>query len=690
MPALYDRSTIMPCLRALLFVGLIAAALAPGALTQAVLPAAFVPTITFSETSTDRVVKNTDAQDPSQVSYYRASSVTATATIVANIEGTVLADINGDTPVEIIIGGFLTSFTLGQIRTYSVGQTSAFYCWNGWDAQNKPQGTGGVKLTWTASKLTAVITIGNEASPQDFIGTAFEDLGDTPGTFAIKDKFVSSVLFGNVSAVVPNPLYVSGTCKVTHAADYPVYDYSLYTFNVSGAGDYVRPTIALTSPKQGASVGGAVDVKGTAADAKGLTGVDWTLDPAGSWTATDQFSLTSYPQDGLWGATAAIWTVSQESLPYGTTKLYVRSYDEAGNYSLPLLVSLVNPMPLVLTGRWDALLAPAGPDGLRGALHFSFTAGGGFTGSLVQEGGTFAVTGTLLPDGTVHTTIKRSTLLPTLDFDGLIASFAAADSAAASFTGTLKNGGSVLATFSATRSPWSAASPAPANLAGRLNVHVAPAAAPLGESYAVVNTARAGTSSAAFAMADGSVVTWSGVMGAGGQLPAFGLLYGGKGSVSSPMVVNGAARTIDATTVTWVRPAAFTDKQFPLGFHYDALAASGSAYVLNGRVMGLAATSPNATATWSGDAIGTAQSQSFTVNATNTLSIPATLAANPSTLKLALTASTGLWTGSFKLPGTTALSACKLLIVGNEAYGQWTAPAPAGSPLKRYGVIHVQ
>ncbi len=671
-----------------------------------VLASDFIPVVTFSESHTDKVIKSlsspADPGDPANgidptpavYDYNVVPTRSTTASVTANIKGMVLSSIDGTTPFSLDLGGAKIDFTLGDIPTYVKGQTTAFYCWNGWSAANKALGTGGVRLTWTATKLTVTVTMGNEEVRPSPIGTdAFVGTDTNPGLVAIKDSLTATVTFGPISTTVTRAVYFTGSYRVTHyrigSVDDPVFETDLYTVSVTGAADYVRPLVALTSPKQGASVGAAVDVIGTASDGKGLEGVEWTMDLNGAWTPINQFSLSAFPEDGLWGTTTAIWTLPLTDIPHGTTKLWVRSVDESQNPSLPLLITLVNPMPTLLTGRWDALLAPDAINGLRGAMNFTFAVNGSFTGTLVQEGGSFPFSGMLTPNEKLAFTIKRGTVLPAVNFAGAIGSFAPASEGAAAITGTLSQNSANIATVTAFRSPWSAARLASTALAGRFHVQIAAAYAPIGNSYVVVTTTRAGTTTAAFAMADGSVVTWSGVMGATGQLPAFGLLYGGKGSVSSPLAINGATRTIDATTVLWVRPPSYTDKQFPAGFQYT-LAASGVAYAAPSpattRVMGFAATSPNATGSSSGDGVAPELTQPFTVNTSNTLTFPT----NANAFKLALVPSTGLWTGSFKIPTTTVLSTCKLIIVGNQAYGHWTAPAPTGSVLKRYGVVHVQ
>ena len=679
---------------------------APHGMAQSVEPldltSTFTPALSFTETHSEKVVKIVDPLDPGNPTYDVAVTQASTANITANITGTVLANIDATTAFSLSLGGAEIAFSLGDIPTYVKGQTTAFYSWRGWDPVTKKAiGVNGVKLTWTATKLTVVVTMGGEETRPAAIGAdAFVGAGTDPGTFPIKDTLTASLTFGDISTTAARTVYVTGTYTVTHVisgpVDDPLYEFDLYAVSETGAADYVRPTVALTSPRQGASVGGAVDVNGTTFDAKGLSGVQWTTDPAGVWNPTDDFTLTASPLDGLWGSTYAAWTASLTSLPHGTTKLYVRSVDDSGNTSVPLVVSLVNSVPPLLTGRWNGLLAPTVQNGIRGAVTFTFAVNGSFTGTLYVEGASYPFSGALQPDESLYASISRGVGKTPLLLGGTVGSFSPATAGDAGIAGDLMLSGGIVATYNVFRSPWSTLKLADASLAGIFHVKIDPAASPAGSSYAVVTTARAGTASTVFTLADGTVATWSGVMGAAGQLPAFVSLYPvltkgvvtAAGSVSSLMTVNGAARTIDATTVGWDRPLTSPDKQFPGGFSYT-LDASGSAYTAPSpattRVMGLGSASPNATATWSGDAVTPPLSLDFTVKTSNVLSIPVTTDA----LKLFLTPANGAWTGSFKLPGTAVLSTCKLLIVGNEALGFWTAPAPAGATQKRYGVIHV-
>ena len=653
----------------------------------------FTPSISFSETHSESVVKSVDPFDSTNVSYDVWYTESTTATIVANITGIVLADIDETTNVAINIGAAQGTFALGDIPTYKAGQTTAFYCWNGWDDNNKALGTGGVRLTWTATKLPVTVTMGNEVSrPTAVDADSYVGQETTPGTYPIKGTVGASISFGPISTTVNRNLYTTGSYVVTHKTagpvDAPLYDYFLYSVTESGSADYTRPTVALTSPKQNAIVTGTVEIKGTAADARGLYGVEWSSDFSPDWLAADDFTISTAPADGSWGTTTAKWTIGLLSVPHGTRHIYVRSIDDSGNTSTPVAISLVRSMPTVLTGRWDALLEPDAINGMRGAIHFTFSANGSYTGTLVLEGISYNFTNSLLPDESLGHTITRAKPLHPIVLGGLVVSFEPNGEGMAAITGDLEIDGTAVATFAAYRSPWTTAKLADATLAGNFHVNIDPATTPIGNSYAIVTTARSGTATAAMSMADGSVVTWSGVMGANGDLPVFAPLYV-KGSVSAAMKINGSARAVDATTVTWNRPAAVSDKQFPAGFLYTDLAASGSVYVAPSpatvRVMGLAATADNATATWSGDGV-TDHTQTFTVNASNTTTIVSPVDA----LKLTVTGSTGVWAGSFKIPGTTVLSTCKLLIVGNEAWGQWSAAAPTGSTLKRYGVIHIK
>jgi hypothetical protein len=644
----------------------------------------FVPSVSFSESHTESV---TGAAGSREV----AISQSASATIVANITGIVLANIDTTTDFALNFGGASISFVLGDIPTYTKGQTTAFYCWKGWSTANKALGTGGVKLTWTTTKLTVTITMGNEETrpgaiaADGFLGAVDPDTG---AAISLKDTLDVDVKFGPIAST-QRRVYFTGTSSVKHVS-YSATDeeFDLNTVTLSGSSEYTSPTISLVSPSQGASVGAVVTITGKASDSRGLDKVQWSPNPitSNSWQDVVNTIITP-PANGLWGTTTATWSLALTGLPHGITKIWVKAIDESRNESAPLAISVVNPLLTPLPGRWDAALTPTINAGaLRGSLYFTFSVKGSCTGQLTLEGTTYPLSGGLLGDESLSITIKRAATLGNILITGTLGSFAPGTSAAGVLNGNVSINSVSVATFVARRSPFSSTVLADASLAGRFHLITSRPTTPYGYGYLIATTARAGSASISGKLPDGTAITWSGYLGANGALPVFVRLYGNKGSLSGTPIIDGNTRAVAATAMKWVRPLAVSDKQFPSGFDLD-LTVSGAAYVYTSsvRVMGLGATLPNARATLLADAMATPTTVDFSVDVANKATVPT----NPDQLKLTLTASTGLWTGTFKASGSSTLANCYLLISGNTAYGFYIAPAVSPSVAKRFGTVTI-
>jgi hypothetical protein len=641
----------------------------------------FTPAVSFTESHSEKVVGAAGSRTV-------AVTKTTTATVVANVTGITLANINQSTAFSLNFGSASISFTLGDIPTYTPGQTTAFYCWNGWGPNNKNLGTGGVKLTWTATKLTVNLTMGGEANrPAPIIADGFLGAVDpeTGAAISLKDSLDVDVSFGPISSV-QRKVYFTGKSSVTHStfgSGGSAEEFDLNAVTLSGAADYASPTVALLTPKQGASVGPSVTFTGKSSDEHGLDNVLWSPDPITplSWQQATSNIITP-PANGLWGATTSAWTLDLNALPHGITKVWVKSVDESRNESVPLAITVVNPLLAPLPGRWDAALTPSVvPTALRGALYFTFAANGACSGQLTLEGMLHKFTGGLRADESLLVTIKRSGQ-PDIVITGTLGSFNPVSSAASVLNGTITINATSVATFEARRTPFSTTVLADASLAGRFHLITSSPTVPFGYGYLIATTARTGTASITGKMPDGTAITWSGFLGANGSMPLFVRLYGNKGSLSGTPIVDGGMRTAAAANLKWVRPAAFTDKQFPSGFDLN-LTASGAAYVYTPgvRVMGLGAVLPNARATWTPDAMAVPTTQDFSVDASNQALVPS----NTDLLNLSLTGSTGLWTGTFKASGTTTLANCYLLINGTTARGFYIAPPIAPSVEKRFG-----
>ncbi len=654
----------------------------------------FTPTVSFTETEVDKVIGAAGSRSIS-------TSRSTTATIIAAISGITPTAVPTNTAFALNFGDCAISFTLADVLTYSVGQTTAFYCWNGWDALNKPKGTGGVKLTWTATRLTIVVTMSNEATrPAPIASTGFEGAVDpgTGGAVSLKDSVSVEFTFGSITSA-QRKVFVTGKSSSPHvyyhnttAAD---EEFNVNNISLSGGADYTLPTVALLTPKQGSSVDNSVTLTGKAIDEHGLESVQWSPDPvtAGSWSDVTS-NIVSPPADGLWGATSSAWTLDLSGLPHGINKVWVRSIDDSRNESTPLAITVVRPIDSSLSGRWDAALVPvAGPSPLRGALLLTFAANGTCTGTLTLEAATYSLTGSLLPDESFRAVIKPKGL-PDIVITGTLSTFTPATAADGALVGNVSISGSSVATFTARRSPWSTKVLADASLAGRFHLITSRPAEPYGYGYLITTTARTGTASISGKLPDGTGVTWSGVMSATGSLPVFVRLYTTsaiKGSLSGSPVIDGPSHAVPSAGMKWVRPANFSDKQFTGGFDLD-LTVSGPAYVAapaapgNLRVMGLSASSPNATATYAADGVVTPSTQTFTVNANNSITMPSNLDG----LTLSVVPSTGLWTGSMKATGTTTRTSIYLLISGPKAWGFYIAEPVTGSTAKRFGSFTVE
>lgn len=394
------------------------------------------------------------------------------------------------------------------------------------------------------------------------------------------------------------------------------------------------------------------------------------------------------PPDPGWGPSTATWTFDLTNRPVGTTVVTVRAIDASGNESKPVTISFANPMPVLLTGRWDALLEPQSADGLRGFLTFTCDAKGKLSGKLTQEGtaAPLSFTGTWF--GTTLQAIIKAIGKPNLILTGTVNDLAPGTVAAASVTGQLQVNGapSPAALFTAYRSHWSTAIPLPQIVIGRYHFALDASMVPpiLGHGYIVLTTAKTGTALGTGKLADGSTITFSGVIGSGGQIPLYVSLYTSKGSWSALAVIGIDDGVPGVASALWRRPNNVSDKQFPAGFLLTP-GMAGVKYVppaANTRILGLTNADPDAVATWEGDAVAPAATQNFTLNTANKATFTPD---NPNSLKITITTSTGLVTGDFKLPGSTVLAKYDAILVGNAVLGHYIAPAATGTTNKRFG-----
>lgn len=647
----------------------------PDALTPAT---GFAPALTVSDSYAQTLKTTTGGPEV-------VTTGTTKVSITANITGIVLANIDENTEFSISVGDLSVAGALGDAPGYVKGKTTAFIPFNTND-NGTPKGTNGVKLTWTATRLTVAITrsLADMTDPGSILAASMAGQVDPK----VRDTVEASLVFGPASAAT-RPVFMQGTAAVKTQSEV-----ELNSVTLTGAGDFIAPTVTITAPKNNIVAGPNVTVSGTAKDTINLARVEYAVNPASGTWINVPFTLVNPlpPAAPGWGPTTATWTFNLTNRPEGTTVIWVRAVDLSGNEAKPAMVSFYRNLPApLLAGRWDALVQPAGAGGLRGAVTFTTDIKGGLSGKLTLEGvaGSTPFTGALA-GADLHAIIKVKGLAD-ITLTGLLDTLAPATAADVGIAGQLQLAGAALpaATFSAFRSHWSTKVPLPQTVTGRYHVTLDDASAPvLGHSYLILTTAKAGTVMGTIKLADGTAAaTWSGVLGSGGQVPVFVPLYASKGSLSlQPQLAldTGAVTTPDAT---WRRPTNFTDKQFTAGFALDLTAqgARHTAPAASTRIFGLTDLDNQATASWSGDAVNPAGLEVVTITTAN----KAVFTINSSALKITIAPATGLITGDFKLPGTSILARYEALIVGNEALGFYIAPAPAGSAVKRFGAFEL-
>ncbi|MES2598576.1 MAG: immunoglobulin domain-containing protein [Verrucomicrobiota bacterium] len=210
----------------------------------------------------------------------------------------------------------------------------------------------------------------------------------------------------------------------------------------------------------------------------------------------------------------------------------------------------------------------------------------------------------------------------------------------------------------------------PAGFAGNYTLALKQSAngnVPRGHSVGAFKITAKGAVSGVIRLADGTTaVTLSGVVGEGGNLPVFTLLYAKLGSLLGTINI-GSAGVLDASSMGWFKHPQAKVRSYPDGFGPLALTAIGRPYViplLNGIAMGLPGGAGNARLVF---AEGGAPDPATRLN-WNAFEIqkgsPAKIlppTSNPGTVKLTVTPGTGTiftagttggFTGSFKLTDT--------------------------------------
>lgn len=333
-----------------------------------------------------------------------------------------------------------------------------------------------------------------------------------------------------------------------------------------------------------------------------------------------------------------------DGLPPNTRRAYrVTSASFAGK-SAPSRQASVVTWPEIFPasrGNWTGLVSSTGAFAQErsGSIRLSFNILGDFTGQLIVGTQRAVLKGRMSNNGTAFGSIAG---LPGV-LDGFTFSL---NSRSGEFTGSLKLTRAARATVRILQAgPWSAAAPCPHR--GEYTVLFSPAknqaTAPAGSGFARITVDASGTLQLAGMLPDGTVLSQGTRVAVHGEWPLFCRLYGGTGGLSGWTMFSSTATYASFTApLRWVKPAlpsaTVNREAFSITMNLE-----GASYI---------ARQPVYTAfrpiwiEWSGsDLPAHPDSQKLVLHSDNGITSPS------GPLNMSLAASTGLFTGTFTVPG---------------------------------------
>ncbi len=339
---------------------------------------------------------------------------------------------------------------------------------------------------------------------------------------------------------------------------------------------------------------------------------------------------------------------------YNGTSRTAYSYDKNG--SLLSRVSTVTPVatpPPHLAGTFNGLITNNNPTASNiGSITLKLMNTGAFSGKFILQGVSISFAGAFTEDGTLptlHIIIDR--VAPLTDF--LLGLTLDVLSGVPRITGTLDGSG-------INPSSQIALDPAlyntttnllPGGLVGKYTALFMPeapavASAPQSSGYATIVITNTGAVTLAGKLANNVAITHSSQIVGVASWPLFVPLHTNAGYIAGNVFFNSTPGVSDFEgSIAWLKPltvggihtAEFTTRLALIGSRYDAPLTGQRALNLLGIV-------PNATFNATGGNLAAPISRNITLNTTNVFVIPVDAVA----LKLTLTATSGLFTGSFK------------------------------------------
>lgn len=218
------------------------------------------------------------------------------------------------------------------------------------------------------------------------------------------------------------------------------------------------------------------------------------------------------------------------------------------------------------------------------------------------------------------------------------------------------------AAFVARRTIWTTASPVPSTHVGSYTAGIATnqggdVAFPQGYGFATLAVTKTGTATWGGKAADGSPITGSTVVGPDGEIVLHTMLYKNTGSIQGLTYVDDSLDLFSAGSIDapfdWYKVAqanSVADRAYKGGLPLHGVQLLGGKYTPANQLFDFLGLTPgtttgNAAASFSAGGLAAPFDQLLDVKSPNTFAVSA--AANPHGVKLTVTASSGLFTGSF-------------------------------------------
>ena len=339
--------------------------------------------------------------------------------------------------------------------------------------------------------------------------------------------------------------------------------------------------------------------------------------------------------------------------------LHVSCSNSAGVSPVIVVNWIIQPLPASAIGTSTGLVDrdPLNA-GLGGTIKVITTSTGALTGTLKLGAKSYALAGKL--DASIGADPAATiTIAQTPASASLTVNLTDFNLTTGKVTGSVHNSTSANVAITAWRSPWSLVNKASAYAGNYTAALDLPSLAlhdplyPQGHGYATLNVGSTGLCTWGGKLADGSAISGGVTLGPDGEVPLQVVLYATPGSAQGWQTITSATGYLDGT-LDWYKPQqAAATRSYHDGILLHTQTLVGGLYPATAvnlpTMLGLALplSMLNTKLSFSDGGLTANFDQLLTVTATNTSSVPTSPSLNSFLVKLTLTPSTGLFSGSF-------------------------------------------